>query len=36
VLKGLEIPFFLTNKYNELENRLGELVKILIRGIEKR
>jgi len=35
-LKGLEIPFFLNNKYNELENRLGELVKILIKGIEKR
>ncbi|MBA7528893.1 HTH-type transcriptional regulator QacR [subsurface metagenome] len=35
-LKGLEMPFFLNNKYNELENRLGELVKILIRGIEKR
>jgi len=36
VLKGLEMPFFLDNKYSELENRLGELVKILIRGIEKR
>lgn len=35
-LKGLEIPFFLNNKYNELENRMGELVKILIRGLEKR
>ncbi|MQY80406.1 MAG: TetR family transcriptional regulator [Bacteroidetes bacterium] len=35
-LKGLERPFFLNNKYNKLENRLGELVKILIRGIEKR
>jgi len=35
-LKGLEIPFFLNNKYSELENRLGTLVKILIRGIEKR
>ncbi len=34
-LKGLEMPFFLNNKYNELENRLGELVKILIRGIKK-
>jgi hypothetical protein len=35
-LKGLEMPFFLENKYNELESRLNELISILIRGIEKR
>ncbi len=35
-LKGLEIPFFIENKYNELEIRLNELIKILIRGMEKR
>ena len=35
-LKGLEIPFFIENKYNELETRLNVLIAILIRGIEKR
>jgi len=35
-LKGLEIPFFIEDKYNELESRLNELVSILIRGMEKR
>ncbi len=35
-LKGLEMPFFLENKYNELESRLNELISILIRGIKKR
>ncbi|MCK4661635.1 MAG: TetR/AcrR family transcriptional regulator [Bacteroidales bacterium] len=35
-LKGLEIPFFINNKYSEFENRLKEMIKILIRGIEKR
>ena len=35
-LKGLEIPFFIENKYNELENRLNELTRIIIRGMEKR
>jgi AcrR family transcriptional regulator len=35
-LKGLEIPLFLNNKYNELETRLEFMIKILIRGIEKR
>ncbi|MCK4408366.1 MAG: TetR/AcrR family transcriptional regulator [Bacteroidales bacterium] len=35
-LKGLEMPFFLENKYNELESRLNELISILIRGIMKR
>ncbi|MCK4696032.1 MAG: hypothetical protein KAT74_09725 [Candidatus Cloacimonetes bacterium] len=34
-LKGLEIPFFIEDKYNELESRLNELISILIRGIEK-
>ena len=35
-LKGLEMPFFLENKYNELESRLNELIRIMIRGMEKR
>jgi AcrR family transcriptional regulator len=35
-LKGLEMPFFIENKYNELESRLNELISILIRGIKKR
>ncbi len=35
-LKGLEIPFFIEDKYNELGSRLNELVSILVRGIEKR
>ncbi len=35
-LKGLEIPFFIEDKYNELENRLNELTRIMIRGMEKR
>ena len=35
-LKGLEMPFFLENKYNELESRLNELISILIRGVMKR
>lgn len=35
-LKGLEIPFFIEDKYNELESRLNELISILIRGMEKR
>ena len=34
-LKGLEIPFFIEDKYNEEEIRLNELIAILIRGIEK-
>jgi AcrR family transcriptional regulator len=34
-LKGLEIPFFIEDKYNEMETRLNELIAILIRGIEK-
>jgi len=35
-LKGLEIPFFIEDKYNEMENRLNELTRIMIRGMEKR
>ena len=35
-LKGLEIPFFMEDKYNELETRLNELTRIMIRGMEKR
>jgi AcrR family transcriptional regulator len=34
-LKGLEIPFFIEDKYNKMEIRLNELIAILIRGIEK-
>ncbi len=35
-LKGLEIPFFIEDKYNEMETRLNELTRIMIRGMEKR
>ncbi len=35
-LKGLEIPLFLNNEFNELESRLDELINIFVRGIEKR
>jgi len=35
-LKGLEIPFFIEDKYNEMETRLNELIRIMIRGMEKR
>jgi len=34
-LKGLETPFFIEDKYNEMENRLNELTRIMIRGMEK-
>ena len=35
-LKGLEIPFFIEDKYNEMGNRLNELTRIIIKGMEKR
>ena len=35
-LKGLELPFFIEDKYNKLEIRLKELVRLLIMGLEKR
>ena len=35
VLKGLEIPFFLQNKYNELHPYFDDLLKILIKGLGK-
>ncbi len=35
VLKGLEIPFFLQNKYNDLHPYFDDLLKILIRGLGK-
>lgn len=35
-LNGLELPFFIEDKYNKLEIRLEELVRLLIMGLEKR
>jgi len=35
VLKGLEIPFFLQNKYNDLHPYFDDLLKILIKGLGK-
>ena len=35
-LKGLEFPFFIEDKYNKLEIRLNELIRLLIMGFEKR
>ena len=35
-LKGLELPFFIEDEYNNLEIRLNELVRLLIMGLEKR
>ena len=35
-LKGLEIPFFLENKYAEIEKRLDSLLDILFYGIAKK
>ncbi len=34
-LKGLEILFFIEDRYNELENRLNKLTRIMTRGMEK-
>ncbi len=33
VLKGLEIPFFLQNKYDELTPHFDDLINILIKGM---
>ena len=35
-LKGLEIPFFLENKYTEIERRLDSLLDILFYGIARK
>jgi len=35
VLKGLEIPFFLQNKYKDLHPYFDDLLKILIKGLGK-
>ena len=35
VLKGLEIPFFLQNKYDDLRPYFDDLLKILIKGLSK-
>ena len=35
VLKGLEIPFFLQDKYNKLHPYFDDLLKILIKGLGK-
>jgi len=35
VLKGLEIPFFLQDKYNDLHPYFDDLLKILIKGLGK-
>ena len=35
VLKGLEIPFFLQNKYDKLNPYFDDLLKILIKGLGK-
>jgi AcrR family transcriptional regulator len=35
VLKGLEIPFFIQNKYSSLEPYFDDMLGILIRGISK-
>jgi len=35
VLKGLEIPFFIQNKYSNLEPYFDDMLGILIRGISK-
>jgi len=35
VLKGLEVPFFLHNNYDELLPRLDNLLNILIKGLSK-
>jgi len=35
VLKGLEIPFFLQNKYDELNPYFDDLLRILIKGLSK-
>ncbi len=35
VLKGLEIPFFLQNKYDDLSPYFDDLLKILIKGLGK-
>lgn len=35
VLKGLEIPFFLQNKYDDLRPHFDDLSKILIKGLGK-
>ncbi len=35
VLKGLEIPFFIQNKYSRLEPYFDDMLGILIRGISK-
>ncbi len=35
VQKGLEIPFFLQNKYDDLSPYFGDLLKILIKGLGK-
>ncbi len=35
VLKGLEIPFFLQNKYNKLNPYFDDLLQILIKGLSK-
>jgi len=32
-LKGLEIPFFLENRYSEIDNRLDSMLNILIYGL---
>ncbi len=35
VLKGLEIPFFLQNKYEKYSPHFEDLSKILIKGLSK-
>ena len=35
VIKGLEIPFFIQNKYKSLEPYFNDMIGILIRGISK-
>ncbi len=35
-LKGLEIPFFMENKYTEIEHRLDSLLDILFYGIARK
>jgi hypothetical protein len=33
VLKGLEIPFFLQDKYGELSPHFDDLINIIVKGI---
>jgi hypothetical protein len=35
VLKGLEIPFFLQNKYTKYSPHFDDLIGVLVKGISK-